>query len=119
LLNQPKSSLYRIIQTLEGRGIISRSEPEGKYCLGYKLLNITKNILEGNSLRECAISEMERLVDRHGDTVNLGVLSQNEVLYLEIIEGTFSLRMNESVGSTAPFHASAVGKVIASYMPEK
>lgn len=118
LLDKPKSSLYRIILTLENRGFISRSEEDGKYCLGYKPLIITKNLLENNSLRSCAVNEMKELVEKHGDTVNLGVLSHGSVLYLEIIEGTYSLRMNESVGSTAPFHASAIGKTIAAYLTE-
>lgn len=114
----PKSSLYRVILTLEKCGFVSRSEENGNYCLGYKLLVLTRNLLENNSLRSCAINEMKWLADRYKDTVNLGVKSDGVVLYTEIIEGTYSLRMNESVGSTAPFHASAVGKAILAFLPE-
>lgn len=119
LLQQPKSSLYRIILTLENKGFITRSDEDGKYCLGYKHLTITKNLLEKNTLRGSAIPEMNRLVDLYGDTVNLGVLADHQVLYLEIIEGTYALRMTDRVGSKAPIHATAMGKVIATFVKEE
>ena len=117
LLNQPKSSTYRIVLTLENRGFISRSD-EGKYCLGYKQLAITKNLLERNNIRSAALQEMRKLSDLFGDTVNLGILVDGQIMYLEIIESTHALRMTDTVGSKAPFHATAMGKAIAAYLPE-
>ena len=119
LVNQPKSSLFRIIQTLEKRGFISRSEADGHYCLGFKPLVITRNLLERSSLRTSAVAEMQRLADKYGDTVNLCVLSEHEIIYVEIIEGTYALRMTDQVGSKSPFHATAAGKAIAAFLPEE
>ncbi|GGD86180.1 IclR family transcriptional regulator [Paenibacillus nasutitermitis] len=119
LVNQPKSSLYRIILTLEKRGFISRSEEDGKYCLGYKQLVMTKNLLERSSLRNASQTEMIRLVDKFGDTVNLCVLFEQEILYVDIIEGTYALRMSDKVGSKSPFHATATGKAISAFLPEE
>lgn len=117
-LEQPKSSTYRIVLTLENRGFISRSDEDGKYCLGYKQLMLTRNLLERNTLRMAALPEMRKLFDRYGDTVNLGVLLAGQVLYVEIIESTHPLRMTDSIGSRSPFHATAIGKSIASRMTE-
>jgi IclR family acetate operon transcriptional repressor len=119
LVNQPKSSLFRIMLTLEKRGYISRSDEDGLYCLGYKQLMITKNLLERNRLRTSATPEMQKLVDKYGDTVNLCVLSEDEILYVEIIEGTFALRMSDRVGSKAPFHVTATGKAICASLREE
>lgn len=118
LLNQPKSSTYRIILTLENRHYISRSDEDGKYCLGYKQLVVTKNLLERNKLRTAALPEMKGLSNRFGDTVNLGVLIDGEIMYVEIIESTHALRMTDTVGSKSPFHATAMGKAIAAFLPE-
>lgn len=118
-LEQPKSSTYRIVLTLENRGFISRSDEDGKYCLGYKQLMLTRNLLERNTLRSAALQEMRKLSDRYGDTVNLGVLLDGQVLYVEIIESTHPLRMTDSIGSRAPFHATAIGKAIASRMSDE
>lgn len=117
LLEQPKSSTYRIVLTLEQRGFISRSDEDGKYCLGYKQLMLTRNLLERNTLRTAALPEMKRLSERYGDTVNLGVLLEGKVLYVEILESTHALRMTDSIGSQSPFHATAIGKAIAAHMP--
>lgn len=119
ILGKNKSSVYRILLTLEGRGFVSRHHDNGKYCLGFKQLLISKRLLENNSLRVCAIPEMKRLSDKYGDTVNLGVLNEGAVMYIDLIEGTNSLRMNESVGSTSPFHATAIGKAIVSHLPRE
>ncbi|SDD62655.1 transcriptional regulator, IclR family [Paenibacillus sp. UNCCL117] len=118
LLEQPKSSTYRIVLTLENRGFISRSDEDGKYCLGYKQLMLTRNLLERNTLRSAALQEMKRLSERYGDTVNLGVLVGGSVLYVEIIESTHALRMTDAIGSRSPFHATAIGKAIAAYLPQ-
>lgn len=118
LVNQPKSSLFRVILTLEKRGFISRSDEDGNYCLGFKQLVITKNLLERSSLRASAVAEMQKLVNKYGDTVNLCVLSGHEIVYVEIIEGTYALRMTDAIGSKSPFHATAAGKAIAAFLPE-
>ncbi len=118
LLEQPKSSTYRIVLTLENRGFISRSDEDGKYCLGYKQLMLTRNLLERNTLRTAALQEMKKLSERYGDTVNLGVLLDGKVLYVEILESTHALRMTDSIGSRSPFHATAIGKTIAAFLKE-
>jgi DNA-binding IclR family transcriptional regulator len=106
------------VLTLESRGFISRSDEDGKYCLGYKQLMIAKYLLERNNLRAAALQEMKKLSERFGDTVNLGVLTDGDIMYVEIIEGSYALRMTDTVGSRQPFHATAIGKAIASHMPE-
>ncbi|WP_135550556.1 IclR family transcriptional regulator [Paenibacillus cymbidii] len=119
LLEQPKSSTYRIVLTLESRGFISRSEEDGKYCLGYKQLMIAKYLLERNSFRTSALQEMKRLSEKYGDSVNLGVLTEGDIMYVEIIEGSYALRMTDTVGSRSPFHATAIGKAIAAHLSEE
>jgi IclR family acetate operon transcriptional repressor len=117
-LNQPKSSTYRILLTLENRGFIARSDEDGKYCLGYKQLMLTRKLLERNNLRAAALQEMKRLSELFGDTINLGVLVEGSVLYVEIIESNHALRMTDTVGSKAPVHATAIGKAIAAHLPQ-
>lgn len=117
LLEQPKSSLYRIIMTLENRGYIAKSVDNGKYCLSYKIISIGKNILHSNPLRNAAISEMNELSEKYGDTVNLGVYADGVITYLDIVEGTYSLRMSETAGSQVPVHSTGIGKAIAAFLP--
>lgn len=117
-LDQPKSSTYRIVLTLQNRGFIDRDDEDGKYCLGYKQLMITRALLERSTLRGAALPEMKKLSERYGDTVNLGILNEGSVVYVEILESSYMLRMTDTVGSRSPFHATAIGKAITSFMPE-
>lgn len=118
-LDRPKSSLYRIITTLEERGYITREEETEKYCLGLKTLKLTKNLLENNTLRNVSRFAMQDLLSITGESVNLGVLTGEEILYVAVLEGTHQLKFTEVVGSKAPFHASAIGKVIAAHLPDE
>lgn len=119
LLDQPKSSTYRIVLTLENRGFISRDDENGKYCLGYKQLMLTRGMLERNTLRSASLYEMKKLSEIYGDTINLGVLINGEVLYVEILESTQPLRMTDTVGSRSPFHATAMGKAMTAFLAEE
>lgn len=118
-LNRPKSSLYRIITTLEDRGYITRNEENEKYCIGLKALELTKKLLENNTLNNLSRFEMQRLVEQTGESVNLGVLSGDEILYVAVLEGTHQLKFTETVGSKAPLHATAIGKAIAAHLSEE
>src|SRR5690625_2242651 len=62
---------------------------------------------------------MEKLFIKHGDTINLGVLSNTEIVYIDIIESNFTLRMTDSIGSRSPVHATGLGKAIISHNEEK
>lgn len=117
-LKQPKSSLYRIITTFEKRGYITRVDGDGKYCLGLKTLELTKNLLEENSLVKVSDSEMRKLAESTGESVNLGVLTGENILYVAVIDGSHPLRFTETVGSTGPVHCTAIGKALASHLPE-
>jgi IclR family acetate operon transcriptional repressor len=60
---------------------------------------------------------MKRLQSRFNETVNLGVLHGSEVMYLEIIESDWSLRMRAEVGATDPVHSTALGKALLAFRP--
>ncbi|WP_088049442.1 IclR family transcriptional regulator [Virgibacillus dakarensis] len=117
ILNRPKSSLFRIISTLENRGYISREKETGKYCLGMKTLTLTKNLIENNKLSKVSKAEMKDLVRKTGESVNIGTLSFGDVVYVAVEEGIHQLKFTEVIGSTSPFHATAIGKVIAAHLP--
>lgn len=119
IMELPKSSVYRNLLTLEKYNYITRTDDNQKYCLGHKFLKLAKNLLVDNVLVEKATHDMELLADKYNDTVNLGVLYRNkEIVYVKIIEGTYSLKMSDTIGTTASFHCTAIGKSISAFLPE-
>jgi IclR family acetate operon transcriptional repressor len=110
-----KSSGFRLLCTLERRGYVERLD--GRYQLGVIWRSYGRTIPH-HSLTELALPYMHRLLDRFGETINLGVLRDGEVVYLEILESRYSFRMAARVGARAPVHSSALGKAIAAYLPD-
>src|SRR5439155_20817481 len=51
--------------------------------------------------------------------VNLGILRDGEVLYLEMLESPHAFRMTARVGARSPVHSTALGKAIAAFLPEE
>jgi IclR family acetate operon transcriptional repressor len=60
---------------------------------------------------------MRQLLEMFGETVNLGVLRDGEVFYLEILESAHSFRMAAAPGTRSPVHSTALGKAIAAFLP--
>src|SRR5699024_6801785 len=64
-------------------------------------------------VREAALPHLLRLRDHFGETVNLGALAGDEVVHVEVVESTQSVRLAASRGDRAPLHSTAIGKVLA------
>ena len=67
-------------------------------------------------LIEVAHPEMQKLVDRFKETVNLGVIDGNEVLYIHVIESPLMLRLAAHAGIRSALHSSALGKCLTAHL---
>ncbi|MGH2734987.1 MAG: IclR family transcriptional regulator [Actinomycetota bacterium] len=108
----PRSSAYRYLSTLETRGYVQRDGANGLYRFGLAFLPSHGRHLEVLAARARPV--MEALRDRLGETINLGVLDGNRVVYLEILESNKSVRLAARRGDRDPIHSTALGKAIAS-----
>ena len=113
----PKATAFRVLVTLEGRGFIERG-PGGTYHPGLRLIRLAQVAHAIVDLRRVAQPYLQRLHDRSSDTVNLAVWHDRRVLYLDVLPSPRPLRFVETPGSTAPLHATALGKAIAAHIPE-
>lgn len=112
-----KSSVYRILSTLARYGYIEQDEETERYKLGYKFLEMSSKLLESIDLRAEAKPYLRELEKATNEVVHLVVYDQGEVIYIEKLEGTETLRMHSKVGKRAPMHCTAVGKAILAHLP--
>ena len=91
-LGQPKSSVFRYLVTLEERGYVQRANND-EYTLGIKLMELGRVVSNRFTVYEIALPFMRQLVEEFGETVNLAILEGGKIVYLEILEGTHSIRM--------------------------
>ena len=113
-----KSSTFRILFTLEKLGYVGKNAETGKYKLGLKVLESAQKVRTSLGILQMSRPLMEELRRKFGETVNLAVLQNDQIVYLEIIEGSHAFRMTGDVGARVPLHASAIGKAIGAFIPE-
>src|SRR3990172_4385307 len=116
-LEMVKSSTFRLLCTLERRGYVERVDGDGRYRLGVQWRSFQQDLPAHQPLTEVAVPYMRRLLEQFGETINLGVLREGEVLYLEMLESPHSFRMAAKVGSRSPVHSTALGKAIVAFLP--
>ncbi|MDC3425662.1 IclR family transcriptional regulator [Aquibacillus sp. 3ASR75-11] len=112
-----KSSVYRILSTLAQYGYIEQEEEKGRYKLGYKFLEVSTNLLDSIDLRSEARPYLLELEEETNEVIHLVVFDQDEVVYIEKLEGNETLRMHSKVGKRAPVHCTSVGKAILAHLP--
>lgn len=105
------STAFRILDSMIQHGLVTRDE-SGAYLLGSHLLQLAAQAHVGLDLRTIARTEMEWLRDQVGETVNLTVRQSDEVVYVERVSSQRMMRVEQVVGSRAPLHVTAVGKLM-------
>ena len=113
----PKSTVFRIFSTLQHLGVLIRDESEKSYRLGYGVPGLLTAGEDLETLRRAALPQMIRLRDRFGETVNLGKLQHDKVVYLEVVPSESALRFSERPGATVAVHASSLGRAILAFSP--
>ena len=114
-----KSTVHRLLMILESYRMVERDPQSGRYHLGLRLFELGTIAVASFNVRERAGRYLERVVFEVDETVHLCVLDSGEVLYLEKIEPTRSVRMASRVGRRIPAHCTAVGKAILSRLPDR
>jgi IclR family pca regulon transcriptional regulator len=120
-LKLPKSTAFRLLNTLVSLGYVVQPLKGGPYSLGPAALRLGYAVLDGLEVREAAMPHLEALFVQVGGHVNLNILDQGR---LEIISvARFSQReilsLNLSVGSRLPVYNSTSGRVLTAFLPDQ
>ena len=105
------STAHRILGVMVQNRVVDRIEP-GTYRLGMRLLELGTLVRSRISVRQEALPYMQQLHQQLGETVNLSVRHDDEVIYVERTSSdTQMMRVVQIIGARAPLHITAVGKV--------
>ncbi|RBW69804.1 IclR family transcriptional regulator [Bacillus taeanensis] len=113
-----KSSIFRLLSTLAAHNFIEQDLETKKYRLGYKYLELSSKLLDSIDIRSEAKPFLKELESITKEVIHLVVYDQGEVIYIEKLEGSETLRTHSQVGKRAPMHCTSVGKVILAHLPE-
>lgn len=115
----PKPTVFRLLSTLEQLGYVEQDKKDFTYTLSSKLMLLTRSLSGGSGLIAVARPHMEMLHKRFGETVNLARLVDGRAVYINILESKEAFRISDVIGDAAPFHATAIGKAIAAFLPKE
>jgi len=110
------STAHRLLGTLVARGYAVQSSSSGRYLLGFKLLELTSGLQDRlQRLRTAARPHLEAIQAQTGETTNLVVLEGREVVYVDSVSGTRSVRLFTEIGHAIPAHTSGAGKALLAW----
>ncbi|MBK8064432.1 MAG: IclR family transcriptional regulator [Betaproteobacteria bacterium] len=105
------STAHRILAAMTADRFVDRIEP-GSYRLGMRLLELGNMVKSRISVRELALPIMRELHTLTGETVNLSVRQDDEIVYVErTSSGRSAMRVVHAIGTRAPLHVTASGKL--------
>lgn len=114
-LAMPKATVYRFLQTMKSLGFVRQESESERYGLTMKLFELGAKALQHLDLIELAKPEMQMLSEKTSETIHLGVLAENEVIYVHKVDAKYHLGMYSRVGKRAPVHATAMGKAMLAW----
>lgn len=113
-----KAAAYRILHTLERRHYVTREASEvRRYSLGPAFRAFARDSASPRVLLMASRGALRQLWEEFGETVNLGVMAQHQLLYLDILESDQGLRTTVTVGALDHLHSTALGKAMLAALP--
>ena len=116
-LGIPKSSLHALLRTMTERGWLQTDPTGSVYQLGIHSLVVSSAYLSADPALARASAVMDEISAATEETVNLGRLDGNHVIYTAKRESVHPLRMHSPLGRRLPAYSTALGRAILAEQP--
>ncbi|QGQ98589.1 IclR family transcriptional regulator [Paenibacillus psychroresistens] len=113
-----KSTVHRLLASLEGKAFIQRDGATEKYRLGFRLWELSANLIQSDDMGVVLLPEMERLRDQVGETISLYIRDGNERVRVQAVQSNQAIRRVAPVGARMPLFVGASSKVLLAYADE-
>jgi DNA-binding IclR family transcriptional regulator len=113
-----KSSIYKLLLTLDHHGFLARDSATKKYSLGMALMEYGRAVLNGFDIRHAAKPALKELARYTGESVAVSVLSGTQMTVVEVEESTAQMRIALNIGMTTPATVTSHGKAVLAHLPE-
>ena len=112
------STVHRILLTLEVRAYVQHDMERGLWLVGVGAFKTGSAFLRNRRIASMGRAMMHALMESSGETVNLGIEDNGEVVFISQVESHDTLRAFFRAGSRGAMHASGVGKALLAEFPE-
>lgn len=112
------STAHRLLTTLQGRGFVQTGDELGHWVVGVGAFGVGMSFLRGRKLVTMGRGIMRDLMKSSGETANLGVEDEGEVVFISQVETHEAMRAFFRPGRRGAIHASGIGKALLAAMPD-
>lgn len=116
-LSLDKTTVYRLLSTLKAIGYVTQNQANQRYGLAMKFLNLARSRPDERHIIDLVRPYLEELSGQADEAVNLAVLRETSITYIDHIDSRHTIKVNVAVGHRFPAHTVAIGKAILAYMP--
>ncbi|ANY65795.1 IclR family transcriptional regulator [Paenibacillus sp. BIHB 4019] len=110
-----KSTVHRMLATLEDKGFIERDLVTERYRLGMRVWELSAHLSRTDDPAVIWQPEMERLRDKLGETVSIYVRDGSERIRIQAVQSNQPVRRVAPIGARLPLYAGASSKVLIAY----
>ncbi len=114
---QSPATVYRVLTTLAAHRIVEADAAGQRWHIGAGAFRIGSGFLRRTGIVERSRAPMQALMRATGETANVGIESQDEVLFLGQVETHEAIRAFFPPGTKSPMHLSGIGKALLGWMP--
>jgi IclR family acetate operon transcriptional repressor len=116
-LNLHKSTVSRLVASLQREGLVEENPVTRKYRLGVALVTLGGLVLQRLDVTQVARPLMQALADTTQETVSLAVRDRDEVVTIAQFPSPQPVKHIGWVGRRVSFHCTSTGKVLLAYLP--
>jgi len=117
VLGVDRSTAYRLLYTLVVKGYLNQNPSTHEFVANpAKLFELNSKVHEQMDWLSVASRFLNVLRDKTGETANLGVLHDGEIVYVGQQRAQETVIVNHSLGARRPLHCSALGKAIIAFL---
>lgn len=108
----PVSSAHRLLGTLQSHGMVEFSDATQEWGVGVEAFRIGAAFSHRSNIVDLSREPMRRLVEETGETANLAIEDDGEVVFLAQVDTANPIRAFFRAGTRVPMHSSGIGKAL-------
>lgn len=114
-----RTMAYRLLRVLGELGYVDHDPLRHHYELGLRMLSLGAATAQRMNLAEIAWPYLDAVREETKETVSIGVLAGNQVIYLGTLNGPAGSDAGVRYGGRDAAHSTSVGKAILAFLPEE
>jgi IclR family acetate operon transcriptional repressor len=113
----PKSTVARLLGTLQDEGAVEQRTGDSRYRMGERIASLAATVTPGGSIVSIARPDLEELAVLAGEASGLAIPDGFRVHYIDQVDTPNAVQARDWTGTRVPMHAVPSGQVLLAHLP--